>query len=248
VILPASRPRLLISAILLISAQALIDPIVSHAEPVTIAFTAQVGAGNSIDTEDVFGEGYGANLAGQVIDGSVTIDPAPLKELCDSGGACYADEGAGAISVSFTLNGITSTVVSTGTMGYFGGLSGGSVQINDLSDGGDNYLAVGATSPDGMVQESIGALFDNATLFDAYGGGDPATAIASLDSIGGGTGLVKGGITYMNPVEHLDATILIIDVPEPGALPVFGAALLLLATARQRLTCRTSVSRGAVCW
>jgi hypothetical protein len=217
-------------------ALALAHPGAPRAEPITIEFIAQIGTGNAIDTVDVFGEGYGANLAGQVIAGSVTVDPSALTELCATGGACYGDFGAGAISVSFTLNGVTSTTVSTGTTGYFGGRSGGSVLICDPSDGGNNYVAVGASSPDGMVQQSIGALFTVATLFDAYGNGDPGTAIDSLDAIGDGSGLAKGGITYMNPVEHLDATILSIDIPEPVALPVFGIALLMLARARRTRT------------
>jgi hypothetical protein len=161
----------------------------------------------------------------------VTIDPAFLTQACGGVGACYGDFGAGAISVSFTLNGITSTVMSSGTIGYLGNRSGGSVSIRDRRHGGVNYLDAGATSADGMVQQSIGVLFNNATLFDAPGG-DPADAIYSLGRIGGGKGLVKGGITYMSPVEHLDAVILSIEVPEPAALSLFGLGLLLLAAAR----------------
>lgn len=208
---------------------------VAHADPTVLSFTARIGSSNSIDTEDVFGEGFDANLAGQIITGSVSIDPAPLAELCSSGGACYGDFGAGAISVSLSLNGITSTVVSTGTLGFFGSSSGGSVVICDPSDGVSNYLAVGAASPDGMVQQSIGAMFRTATLFSAYGGGDAAAAIGSLDSIGDGAGLVAGGITLMSPVEHLDATLLGIEVvPEPACLTLFGVALGGLAAVRRR--------------
>jgi hypothetical protein len=227
--------------ICLVGACAFIHTATARAEPITIAFTAQIGANNNFDSGDVFGEGAGANLAGQVIVGTISIDPASLAQECSTGAACYADFGAGAVSVSFTLNGITSTVVSTGTMGYFGGRSGGSVSISDPLDGGDNYLAVGATSPDGMVQQSIGVLFNSATLFDAYGSGDPATAIASLASIGSGTGLVAGDITYMDPGEHLDATILKIDIspatdiPEPPVLPLLGIAFLALARSRRAL-------------
>jgi PEP-CTERM motif len=208
---------------------------VARADPTLIAFTAMIGSGNSIDTEDVFGEGYGTDLSGQVITGSISIDPASLTQQCASGAACYGDFGAGAVSVSFTLNGITSTVVSTGTLGYFGDSSGGLVSISDPADGGYNYLAVGAASANGMVQESIGVLFNDATLFSAYGGGDPAAAIGSLDSIGGGGGLVKGGITFMSPVEHLDATIMTIDVPEPAGLAVLTVGLIGLRIARRKI-------------
>lgn len=209
---------------------------VARADPTLIAFSAMIGSGNNIDTEDVFGEGYGADLSGQVIAGSISIDPTSLTQRCTSGAVCYADSGAGAVSVSFTLNGITSTVVSTGTLGYVGNSSGGLVSINDLDDGGDNYLAVGAASPDGMVQESIGVLFNNATLFSAYGAGDPAAAIGSLDSIGGGSGLVEGGITFMSPVEHLDATIMSIDAPEPAGLAVLAVGLVGLRIVRRKVT------------
>jgi hypothetical protein len=230
--IPAFRFLPLALALVLV----LVHPTASRAALVNIEFTAQVGSSNNIDTEDVFGEGFGANLAGQVITGSVTIDPASLTQLCSTGGACYGDFGAGAISVSFTVNGVTSTTVSSGTQGYFGGRSGGSLLICDSADGGNNYLDVGATSPDGMVQQSIGALFTVATLFDAFGNGDPTTAIDSLDAIGGGLGLAKGGITYLNPIEHLDATIVSIDIPEPAGLALFGAGLLLLAGARRART------------
>lgn len=204
-----------------------------HADPMSIAFKARIGTGNSIDIQDVFGEGFGADLAGQVIVGTISIAPGPLQELCDGGPACYGDIGAGAITVSFALNNITASVVSAGTLGYFGGRSGGSVSIGDRSHGGYNYLAAGATSADGMVQESIGVLFGGATPFLAYGGGDPAAAIASLGSIGSGAGLVSGGITFMSPVEHLDATIFAIDVPEPAVAGIFAATLVLLGTRRR---------------
>jgi hypothetical protein len=216
----------------LVVALGLVSPVAVCAAPITIEFTARVGTANSIDSGNVFGEGAGANLAGQIIAGAVTIDPAGLASLCATGAGCYGDFGAGAISVRFTLNGITSTTVSTGTLGYFGNASSGSVLICDPSDGGNNYLAVGATTADGMVQQSLGALFNVATLFDAHGGGDPGAAIDSLIAIGAGAGLAKGGITYMDPIEHLDAVILTIDVPEPATLPLFGLAVLLLATVR----------------
>jgi hypothetical protein len=224
--------------ILLICASSLGLSTVARADPIVIAFTAVIGTGNDIDTGDVFGEGFGANLSGQVIVGSVSIDPTTLTQVCSSGGACYRDQGAGAVTVSFTLNGITSTV-STGLVGYFGTRSDGFVSIHDLFHGGTNYLAAGASSADGMVQESIGVLFDYATLFSAYGNGDPAAAIASLGSIGGGSGLVKGGITFMSGEEHLDATILTIAVvPEPGDLALFGVALTALGLTRLGLARR----------
>ncbi|HEY4173277.1 MAG TPA: PEP-CTERM sorting domain-containing protein [Rhodopila sp.] len=229
-IVAASRFLLPVCAMLLALSPA------ARADPTLIAFTAMIGSGNNIDTGDVFGEGYGADLSGQIITGSISIDPTSLTQQCPSGGACYGDFGAGAVSVSFSLNGITSTVVSTGTLGYVGNSSGGLVSINDLANGGDNYLAVGAASPDGMVQQSIGVLFNNATSFSAYGDGDPAAAIGSLDSIGGGSGLVEGGITLMSPVEHLDATIMSIDVPEPAGLAVLAVGLIGLRIVRRKLT------------
>ena len=209
---------------LLVCLLALTIATTAWAAPVTVDFTAVIGTSNSVDTENVFGEGSGADLAGQVIVGSVIIDPTSLTGVCGRGGACYRDFGAGAISISFTLNGITSTVVSQHIPGSFINRASGSVSISDSSHGHFNYLAVGATGSDGMVQQSIGALFNNATLFSAYGNGVPSAAIASLASIGGGAGLVSGGITFLSPVEHLDATIRSINVPDPSGLAPSGTA------------------------
>jgi hypothetical protein len=57
-------------------------------------------------------------------------------------------------------------------------------------------------------------------------------AIDSLTRIGDGAGLAKGGITYMSPIEQLDAAIISMGVPEPATLPLFAIALLLLARVR----------------
>lgn len=229
-LLPVSRCLWLICILSLISGR------VARADPTIITFSAMIGSenGNVIDTDGIFGEGAGADLKGQIITGSISIDPTELSERCTAGGACYGDFGTGAVSVSFSLNGVTSTVVSTGTLGYFGNSSGGSVQISDPLDGLGDYVAVGAASPDGMLQESIGALFNNATGFSAYGGGSPAVAVASLDGIGLGTGLVSGGITLMTPDEHLDARILSIEVPEPADLAVLGVGLIALGAVRRK--------------
>jgi len=203
----------------------------ARANPIAIGFSALIGTSNSIDTGNVFGEGVGANLRNQTIAGMVTIDPTSLRQVCNLGGACYGDFGAGAISVSFTLNEITSTVVSTGRLGYLAGSSGGLVAIGDRLPGGFNYLAVGAASEDGTIQESIGVLFNRKTAFSTRGG--PTAAIDSLGMIGGGLGLVEGGITFMSPIEHLDATIMSIHVAEPAAFYVLGMALILLALTRR---------------
>ncbi|HEY0185718.1 MAG TPA: PEP-CTERM sorting domain-containing protein [Rhodopila sp.] len=220
--------------ILLASMLSVILPRIAQAGPITVAFTAMVGAANAIDTGNVFGEGPGANLAGQVITGSVSINPGSLIQQCATGAACYTDRRGGAISVSFALNGVTSTITSS-ILGYFGNRARGSVSISDPFHGGSNYLGVGATTVDGSVQQSIGALFNRATLFSAYGGGDPAVAIASLARIGDGAGLVNGGVTFISPVEHLEARLLDIDVPEPTGLVLFGAGLAGLAVVRRRI-------------
>ncbi len=221
----------------------------AQAAPITIDFSAIIGTRNSIDTDDVFGEGLGANLAHQIVAGSVIIDPAPLSQVCTGRATCYSDFGAGAILISFTLNGITTTVVSRNIPGSFINRAAGSVSIGDPSHGGSNYLGVAATGADGMMQASIGALFNNATLFSAYGNGDPSAAIGSLASIGDGAGLVGGGITLLTPAEHLDATILSIgiqraappissnsgvSVPEPATITLVGAGLCGLGATRRR--------------
>lgn len=208
----------------------------ARAGVLTLNFTAVIGPGNDIDTANVFGEGAGADLAGQTLFGSVRIDTNGLEPVCGAG--CYGDFGAGSVTVGFTVNGVTSTTVSTGKMGYFGSRSGGSVSISDPADGGDNYLAVGAASADGMVQQSLGVLFNEATLFSAHGGDaavpGAAAAIDSLRAIGPGTGLVSGGVTFLSPIEHLDATLTGISVPEPPGLAVLALALPWLPGARRR--------------
>ena len=209
--------------------------VASHAAPVTIGFTAMIGDRNNIDTDDVFGEGVAADLSGQTIVGSFTIDPSALTQVCSFSGACYLDYGAGAISAAFTLNGITASVISTGTLGFAGNTSGGMVSIKDPANGGSNYLSVGAASADGAIQETIGVLFGGTTGFSAFGGGDPLAAIGSLGTIGGGQGLVAGGITFMSATEHLDATIITIEVPEPPGMWLVGLGLLALEIARRRL-------------
>ncbi|HQT80540.1 MAG TPA: hypothetical protein PLD10_26165 [Rhodopila sp.] len=223
-------------------------PAVARAGAVTISFSAVIGSVNNIDSGNIFQEGSNANLAGQTIGGVAVINPSTLTERCVAGGACYADNGAGAISIRFTLNGIAQSVISTGTLGYFGNSSGGSISISDPAHGGYNYLSVGVTSPDGLLQESIGALFNAATLFSAYGTnaagaagvqtnvGSPnaGAAIASLAAIGGGVGLVAGGITLMTPIEHIDATITGITVPEPVSLALLVPALVAMRCARRR--------------
>lgn len=216
----------------------------AHAAPLTIDFTATIDSSNNVDTVGVFGEGYGANLTGQVIGGSITIAASPFVQACATGDACWGDFGAGAIIMSFTLNGVTASVTSTGTLGFLGNRSGGSVSITDTTNGGSNSFEIGAASPDGMVEETVGALFSISTLFNAYGGGDPNAAIGSLDAIGLGTGLAWGGITYLSPVEHLDATIDSIvaiqqattsnDIPEPSEFGLLGLGVAGLLRARRR--------------
>lgn len=205
---------------------------------VTLRFSAEIGSTNNVDTGNIFNEGAGANLQGQIITGTATIGSAGLVQECGSGGGCYGDFGAGSIRVSFTLNGITSTVVSTGRMGYYGDRSGGSVSIMDPapSDGGYNNFEVQADNPDGTLQEQIGAMYNLQSAFSAYGGSlaapDPAAAIDSLTSIDEGQ-LVWGGITLLTPTEHLDAEVIgiTVPVPEPAGL---GLAGLVLAAAVRR--------------
>jgi hypothetical protein len=206
-------------------------PVVSRAE-VTLRFSARVGGTNNIDVGNIFHEGASANLQGQIITGTATIDSAGLVQECGAGGACYGDFGAGSISVSFTLNGVTSTTVSTGTLGYYGYRSGGSVSIMDPApgDGGYNNFEIQADSPDGMLQQQIGAMYNLQAAFTAYGGSraapDPEVAIDSLATIDDGQ-LVWGGITLLTPIEHIDAEVIAISVPvpEPAGLGLAGFAL-----------------------
>ena len=79
----------------------------ARADPITIAFTAQIGSSNNVDSQNIFGEGFRADLASQIITGSVSIDPVALTQKCSSGGACYGDFGAGSITVS-SFGGFTS--------------------------------------------------------------------------------------------------------------------------------------------
>lgn len=68
-------------------------------------------------------------------------------------------------------------------------------------DGGYNNFAVQADSPDGTLQEQIGAMFNLQAAFSAYGGSeaapDPAAAIASLATVDGAQ-LAWGGITLLS--------------------------------------------------
>lgn len=233
-----------------VCALALIAASAAQATPLTIDFTASIGSTNNRDLGNVFNEGPDADLTGQVLAGSITIDPSALANPCGADAACYHDFSAGAVSISFALNGITSTVISDGMEGMFGIRAPGTVSIHDSSHGGVNYVAAAVTGSDGMTQQSIGALFDSATLFSALADGDPSAAIASLANIGDGGGLVKGGVTFLSPVEHLDATILSIGVrrlalagpstdfsvkvPEPASIAVFGLALGALRMVRRK--------------
>ncbi|HEX2942293.1 MAG TPA: hypothetical protein VHO91_14685 [Rhodopila sp.] len=250
----SSRPRnavgRLCRVIMVALATGCVVPAAAYADAVTIDFSATVGAVNSIDIGNLFGEGANVNLAGQTMYGIATIDPSALVERCVTAGACYADNGAGAMTMRFTLNGITHSVISAGTLGYLGNTSGGLVSINDLAHGGDNYLSVGVTSPDGLLQESIGALFNAATLLSAYGtgtqnasgsqvsAGSASAAITSLAAIGGGGGLVAGGITLLTPLEHIDATVTSISAPEPASCVLLLPSLCgLWRVRRRRVAC-----------
>ena len=71
--------------ILLAAALALLSAGSCLAAPIMIRFTAAIDTGNSIDAADIFGEGAGADLTGQVVSGTVTIDPAALTALSVSG-------------------------------------------------------------------------------------------------------------------------------------------------------------------
>ena len=212
----------------------LMSPLTTAARAdVTLNFQARIGTINNIDISDIFHEGAGANLQGQIITGTATVETAGLVQRCGSGGACYGDFGAGSVSISFTLNGVTSTVVSTGTMGYYGYSSGSSVSIMDpaAGHGGYNNFEIAADSPDGLLQEQIGAMYNPQAAFSAYGGSvsapDPTRAVDSLATLDQGQ-MVWGGITLLTPIEHLDAQLLDVSVPvpEPAAL---GLAFILLA-------------------
>lgn len=196
------------------------------AGPIVIHFAAKVQSG--ADRDNLFQYGANADLAGQILTGSVSVEPEPMIAVPAGAGAAYADFGAGAITFGLTLNSVSLTIVSTGTLGFGGSRSGGELTIEDIGHGGYNYMDVGATSPDGMTQLTLSALFAPSVAFSA-------ASIPSLGAIGGGRGLTAGGITLMTASgEHISATLLSVDVPEPGSLPVLLLAAAVLLFARNR--------------
>ncbi len=198
----------------------------ASAGPVVIHFTASIQSGT--DPANLFGEAADPDLAGQILTGSVSIDPAAMTPASESDGISYGDFGAGAVSVSVALNGMSLNAVSSGTIGYFGNRSGGEVTVGDLADGGYNYMDAGASTPDGMVQVSLSALFNRSVALSA-------ASVGSLAAIGDGKGLTVGGVTVMTASgEHVTAALLFMSVPEPASWSILLLASAVLLFVRNR--------------